>query len=77
MTKHAVIDLPEEIYDRLRDAAAISGRSEAEFMLEAVQQAIEDIEDLRDAEEITQRRLKGESKTYTLEEVSRRLGLED
>ena len=77
MTKHAVIDLPEEIYARLRDVAAQAGRSESEFMLEAVQQAIEDFGDFQDAEDITRRRLKGESKTYTLAEVSRRLGLDD
>ena len=77
MTKHTVIDLPDDEYERLRNAAAQLGHSEEGFILNAVRQAIEDAEDLRDAEEITLRRLKGESKTYSLEEVSRRLGLDD
>ena len=76
MTKHTVIDLPDEEYARLKSAAAQLGHSEEGFILQAVRQAIEDA-DLRDAEEITRRRLRGESKTFSLEEVSRRLGLDD
>lgn len=77
MTKHTVIDLPDEEYARLKSAAAQLGRSEEGFIREALLQAIEDAEDIRDAEEAMREHLQTGGKTYSLEEVSRRLGLDD
>lgn len=45
-------------------------------MSKAILEYIEDLEDVARAEEIMSKIESGESKTYTLEEVERRLGLD-
>lgn len=77
MTKHTVIDLPDDEYARLRSVAAQLGRSEEGFIREALLQAIEDAEDIRDAEEAMREYEHSGRKTHSLEEVSKRLGLDD
>lgn len=77
MTKHTVIDLPDEEYARLKSAAAQLGTSEEGFIREALLQAIEDAEDIRDAEEAIREYESSGRKADTLDEVSRRLGLDD
>jgi RHH-type rel operon transcriptional repressor/antitoxin RelB len=71
------IRLPEDLQVRLRAVSEHSGQSESETVLEAIQQRIEDMEDIRVAEERLAELRAGRSRTYTLEEVERELGLAD
>lgn len=76
MTKHTV-QLPEELFERLTNFALQAGKSPDDLILKAVEELIEELEDIRLAEGVLAARLRGESATYSLDEVSRRLGLED
>lgn len=77
MTIQTAIQLPEEAYERLKSLAEAKGQSPTDFMSEALLEYIEDLEDVIRAEEIMRKIESGESRTYTLEEVERRLGLDD
>jgi RHH-type rel operon transcriptional repressor/antitoxin RelB len=77
MTIQTAIQLPEEAYERLRSLAEAKGQSPTDFMSKAILEYLEDIEDVMRAEEIMRKIEAGESRTYTLEEVERRLGLDD
>ncbi|RYE78135.1 MAG: ribbon-helix-helix protein, CopG family [Hyphomicrobiales bacterium] len=76
MTKHT-ISLSDETITRLKTVAERTGKSTDEHILEAIEQHLEDLEDVHDAEEITRQIQRGEVKTYSLAEVSKRLGLDD
>lgn len=69
--------LPDEVSQRLEHLVKLTGRSKTYYMLEAIQEHLDDIEDLY----LTEQRLidirAGRSKTYTLEEVEKSLGLAD
>lgn len=54
------IDIPEDIYNRAMAAAEAAGLSPDSFLLEAILAAVEDFEDLRDAEAATGRLQRGE-----------------
>jgi RHH-type rel operon transcriptional repressor/antitoxin RelB len=71
------IDIPEDLAARLQALAERTGRSETSFVLEAVSELLEDVEDARIAEERLAHLRAGRSRTYTLEEVERELGLAD
>ncbi len=77
MTIQAAIQLPEDVFERLKSLADASGQSPTDFISEAVLEHIEDLEDARRAEEIMKKIESGEHRTYTLEEVERELGLDD
>lgn len=71
------IRLPAEIEDRLDALAARTGRTKAFYIREAIEEHLDDLEDLYQAEQAVRRLRNGESRTYTLEEVGRELGLDD
>lgn len=71
------IRLPEDIEARLENLAKRTGRSKTFYAREAILEHLEDLEDLYLAEQVVRRIDKGEERTYTLEEVEARLGLED
>ena len=71
------IRLPDELSIRLQDLAQITGRSKTFYMIEAIRQHLDDLEDLYIAEKRLIEVRAGRSKTYTLEEVERSLGLAD
>ena len=67
-----LLELPQELRER------IETRSGAEkFMLMAIEQYLEDLEDYEDAVRISEAVARGEEKVYTAEEVRARLGLGD
>lgn len=68
-----MITLPKELEDRLDSLAKSLGRTKDECAREAIIEFIEDEEDYRIAVE----RLKRNEPTIPLEEVKRRLGLDD
>jgi RHH-type transcriptional regulator, rel operon repressor / antitoxin RelB len=71
------IDLNDEGLERLKAAAAQVGKSPLDFVREAVQEHIEDVEDAMDAEAALTKIRSGEMKTYSLEEVTRELDSEN
>jgi RHH-type rel operon transcriptional repressor/antitoxin RelB len=77
MTMQITIELSEEAFARLKAAADENGETLTHLAALATEQFLEDIEDVKLAEEILGQIESGEMKTYTLEEVSRKLGLDD
>jgi len=69
--------LPEDLSQRLSSLAAQTGRSKTFYMLEAIKQHIDDMEDLYLAEQRLLDVRTGRSKAHSLEEVERSLGLAD
>jgi RHH-type rel operon transcriptional repressor/antitoxin RelB len=71
------IRLPQSVEKRLEKLAKRSGRTKTYYAREAILRHLEDLEDAHEAERILQRVRAGKERTYTLEEVARRLGLDD
>ena len=69
--------LPEDVSKRLENLAEITGRSKTFYMIEAIRDHIDDLEDLYLAEQRLVEVRAGRSKTYSLAEVERSLGLAD
>ena len=67
--------LPEDLRIRLEKLAKRTGRSKTFYMVEAITEKLEDLEDLYLVEQRTLALREGRSKTYTLDEVEKRLGL--
>ncbi len=77
MSRQTAVILPDEVFDRLQALAARTGRTAKSFIREAVEEHLEDLEDIHLAERALDRRNRGESRSYTLDEVGRELGLDD
>jgi RHH-type rel operon transcriptional repressor/antitoxin RelB len=71
------IRLPDDVSMRLQDLAQLTGRSKTFYMIEAIREHLDDLEDLYIAEQRLIEIRAGRSKTYSLEEVERSLGLAD
>jgi RHH-type rel operon transcriptional repressor/antitoxin RelB len=71
------VRLPEEIERRLDALARSTGRSKAFYIREAILEYLDDLEDIYLAEKRLEDIRAGRSRTYTLEEVERDLGLAD
>lgn len=71
------IRLPDDVSMRLQDLAQLTGRSKTFYMIEAIREHLDDFEDLYIAEKRLIEIRAGRSKTYSLEEVERSLGLAD
>ena len=69
--------LPEGLKSRLEKLSKLTGRSKTYYMIEAISEKLEDLEDLYLAEQRTIALRAGRSRTYTLDEVEKRLGLVD
>lgn len=67
------IELPEEIDRRLERLALMTGRSKADYVREALIEHLDDLEDIAVAEE----RLRENLPPISMEEMEKRLGLED
>ena len=68
--------LPEDVSKRLENLAEITGRSKTFYMIEAIRDHLDDLEDLYLAEQRLIAYRAGESKAVPLEEVMKRYGLE-
>jgi RHH-type rel operon transcriptional repressor/antitoxin RelB len=66
--------LPEDLKDRLEKLSKATGRSKTYYMIQAIADKIEDLEDLYLAEQILIDIREGRSKTYTLAEVEEQVG---
>lgn len=71
-----MIAISQSLEKRLARLAQQSGRSIDELAHEVILQYLEDAEDTDAAERILRRVRSGREKTYTLEHVAKRLGLE-
>lgn len=70
------VRLPVDIEARLTRLAAKTGRTKTFYVTEAIQEQISDLEDRYLAEKRLLANKAGKSKSYSLEEVERGLGLE-
>lgn len=68
--------LPDDLNLRLGTLAEKTGRSKTFYMLEAIREHLDDMEDLYLAEQRVIEIRAGNSKTIPLEEVMKRYGLE-
>jgi RHH-type rel operon transcriptional repressor/antitoxin RelB len=73
----AILALPLELDHRLEDCARQEGTTKALLALRAIEQYLEDLEDVADAEAVLEGIAKGEVKVVSFEEMERRLYLED
>ena len=71
------VRLPADIEDRLERLAKATGRTKAFYARQAIVEHLEDLEDLHLAEQRSGENLAGKSRTYTLAEVERELGMAD
>ena len=71
------VRLPDDVAHRLNQLAALTGRSKSFYITEAILEHLDDLEDVYLAEKRLEDIRAGRSKTYTLEEVERDLGLAD
>ncbi len=62
-------DIPEDLFKRAEAAAAGKGEPVRHFILDAILEAVEDMEDLKAAEEALERIRNGEDQYYTLDEL--------
>ena len=69
------IRLPAEIEARLENLAKLTGRTKTFYAREAILEYLEDMEDLYLAEQVLADIQAGRSKTYTIEEVKKQLGM--
>jgi RHH-type transcriptional regulator, rel operon repressor / antitoxin RelB len=71
------IRLPDDVSARLQNLAELTGRSKTFYMIEAIREHLDDLEDLYIAEQRLIEIRAGRSKTVPLEEVMKRHGLKD
>lgn len=69
--------LPDDVSRRLQQLADRTGRSKTFYMLEAIREHLDDLEDLYLAEQRLIDLRAGKSETVPLEEVMRRHGMDD
>lgn len=68
--------LPDEITQRLENLAVLTGRSKTFYMLEAIREHLDDLEDLYLAERELEVIRAGNSQTLPLTEVMQHYGME-
>jgi RHH-type rel operon transcriptional repressor/antitoxin RelB len=68
--------LPDDVSQRLQNLAQVTGRSKTYYMVEAIREHLDDLEDLYLAEQRLVDIRSGKTLTVPLEEVMKRYGLE-
>jgi RHH-type transcriptional regulator, rel operon repressor / antitoxin RelB len=71
------IRIPKSVGERLENLAKSTGRSKTYYIREAIMTHIDDLEDIYLAEQVLERVRRGEETVSSLDEVEKRLGLED
>jgi RHH-type rel operon transcriptional repressor/antitoxin RelB len=69
--------LPDDIQNRLQRLAQLTGRSKSSYMIEAIREHLDDLEDLYLAEQRLTDIRSGKTQTIPMEDVMKRYGLED
>ncbi len=70
------VRLPDDVLERLHRLAKLTGRSKTYYITKAIQEHLDDIEDLYYAELELEAVHAGKSKTTPLDEVMKRYGME-
>jgi len=70
------IRLPDDVSTRLQDLAQRTGRSKTFYMVEAIREHLDDLEDVYLAEQRLTDHRAGRSQAVSLEDVMKRYGLE-
>lgn len=70
-----VLELPQELRERIEVRSGEVKQKPERFMLMAIEQYLEDLEDAEDAMRLSAAVACGEEKVYSAEDVRRRLGL--
>ncbi len=70
------IRLPDDVSTRLNDLAQLTGRSKTFYMIEAIREHLDDLEELYLAEQRLIDIRAGKTKTVPLDEVMKRYGME-
>jgi len=71
------IRLDEHLEARLERLARLTGRSKSFYVKQAIEDQIEDLEDLYLAQRVAQRIAEGHERLITLEDLERELGVDD
>lgn len=71
------VRIPDELARRFEALAQETNRPKSYYVREALERAIDDLEDIYLAEARLENLKAGRSRTYTLEEAEKLLGLED
>ncbi len=77
MSRQTAVRLNDETYARLKHLAERTGRTATFYIREAIEQHLEDMEDAYLADQTLARVRDGSEKTYSLDEVERKLDLAD
>ena len=71
------IRLDDELESRLDRLARLTGRSKSFYVKQAIENQIEDLEDLYLAQRVSQRIAEGRERLIPLEDLERELGVDD
>jgi len=77
MSKQTAVRLSDETHQRLKMLAEKTGRTATFYIREAIEQHLDDLEDLYLAERTLAQVREGREKTYSLDKVAAELGLAD
>jgi RHH-type rel operon transcriptional repressor/antitoxin RelB len=77
MNKRVTLEMPEEMHQLVLKYAAEAGTEPDAYLLEMIEEQLEDAYFLRRAQEVLEARARGESRTYTWDEMERELGVDD
>lgn len=69
--------LPKELEDRLDRLAKETGRTKTFYIKQAIEDRIEEIEDIYLSEKVLENLRAGKEKVYSIDEVKKDCGLED
>ena len=71
------IRIDDDLDARLTRLARLTGRSKSFYVKQAIEDQLEDLEDLYLAQRVTQRIAEGRERLIPLEELERELGVDD
>ena len=75
MTRQTAIRLPDETYERLRSLATRTGRTATYYIREALEEYLEDMEDLYTVEQASIQHRKSGNRPLSLDELDHELAL--
>jgi RHH-type rel operon transcriptional repressor/antitoxin RelB len=71
------VRIPQEMEDRLNKLAKLTGRTKTYYVREAIEEHIDELEELYLAEKVLENVRSGKEKLIPLEDVVKQYGLED
>jgi RHH-type transcriptional regulator, rel operon repressor / antitoxin RelB len=77
MNKRVTLDMPEDMHRLALKHATEAGAELDTYILDLIEEKLEDAYFFARAKEVLEARARGESRTYTWEEMERELGLDD